>query len=403
MNKARLHELLVYALNRPLAFAVLEIAGRLGAVVRVPGVGHVVSDAEIGRRVLTDTDHFDSHSPGSLGVLVTQVLGPFALLNMDGADHRELKRKLMEVFSPQYIRALLNAATERIVAELHANLRAGRTVDFVAFMRDFASAMACEMIGLAVEREREREVYAEMFVLATAFTAFAGLGKQQLAGRELARAKEVIERLSNYIRDGYARDDAREHSLTRQMRSLGFTFEEVRGVIIIVLVGATELITYGMPRVLALLLDSGQMAKLRARPELIEQAVDEGLRLVTPSNVVLRAVARDCEIDGHRFRRGERALVVFHNIMRQRDRVANASDFDLEREVDPRYRRLLFGAGAHACLGAGLAIAEARVVIGALLSLERELEIVRRRYNHGKTYPGYSSLQVRLRATAPNE
>jgi cytochrome P450 len=86
--------------------------------------------------------------------------------------------------------------------------------------------------------------------------------------------------------------------------------------------------------------------------------------------------------------------------MRQRDRVANASDFDLEREVDPRYRRLLFGAGAHACLGAGLAIAEARVVIGALLSLERELEIVRRRYNHGKTYPGYSSLQVRLRATA---
>jgi cytochrome P450 len=256
--------------------------------------------------------------------------------------------------------------------------------------------MACEMIGLAVERKREREAYTEMFALATAFTAFAGLGKQRLVGRELGHAKEVIEKLSSYIRHGYARNNAREHSLTRQMRALGFTFEEVRGVIIIVLVGATELITYGMPRVLALLLDSGQMAKLRARPELIEQAVDEGFRLVTPSNVVLRAVARDCEIDGHRFRRGERALVVFHNIMRQRDRYANAHEFDLEREVDPRYRRLLFGAGAHACLGAGLAIAEARLVLGALLPLEGKLQIGRRRYNRRKTYPGYSALLVRL-------
>jgi hypothetical protein len=35
-------------------------------------------------------------------------------------------------------------------------------------------------------------------------------------------------------------------------------------------------------------------------------------------------------------------------------------------------------------------------VLGALLPLQGRLEIVRRRYNHGKTYPGYSALHIRL-------
>ncbi len=123
--------------------------------------------------------------------------------------------------------------------------------------------------------------------------------------------------------------------------------------------------------------------------------MNEGFRLATPSNVVLLAVAKDCEVDGHRFRRGERALVVLHNIMRQEARFPHADRFDLERVPDPGYRRLPFGAGPHACLGAGLALAEARQVLGALLTLPDKVEIVRRRYNHGKTYPGYSSLLIR--------
>jgi cytochrome P450 len=87
MDKAQWHELLVYALNRPLAFAVLELAGHLGAIVRFPGVGYIVSDASVARRLLTDRECFGSHSPGSLGVRVTQVLGPCALLNTDGPAH----------------------------------------------------------------------------------------------------------------------------------------------------------------------------------------------------------------------------------------------------------------------------------------------------------------------------
>lgn len=164
------------------------------------------------------------------------------------------------------------------------------------------------------------------------------------------------------------------------MRSGGFTFDQVKGVVIIVMIGATELITYGMPRVVTLLVDSRQIEKLRAHPELLDRAVDEGFRLVTPSNVILRAVVADCEIRGYRFRKGERALIVFNNIMKQEKRFPNATRFDIERTLDPRFRRLPFGAGPHMCLGTGLAIAEARKVQGSIHPRWLSLSLFFRRF-----------------------
>jgi Cytochrome P450 len=203
--------------------------------------------------------------------------------------------------------------------------------------------------------------------------------------------------LAAHIRESYDSKTVRENSLAQRMRAMGFPFEAAKGVVIIVMIGATELITYGLPRMLALLVDSGQMAKLRARPDLLDRAVDEGFRMVTPSNVVLRAVTADCEVRGVRFRRGTRVLVVFRTIMLRDRHFPRGTRFDIERTIDPQYRRLLFGAGPHACLGTGLALAEARQVLGAVCRLDGEIEIVARRYNRGQTYPGYSALAIHLR------
>ena len=397
MDKAQWNEWIVYLLNRPLAYGLLELSRRLGDVVYLPRIGYVISDAEIALDVLMDAEHFDSHSPGSLGVLISQTLGSHALLNMDGPEHKDLKRRLQEVFSSKYIKALIRSATDDIVDEFRRNLLAGQAVDVVEFMRDFSSRMACELIGVKVDPNNERGAYADMFTLATEFTALAGLGKRRLSASDLREAKRIVDRLSAHIRESYEDKDIRDASLTQQMRSRGFTFEEAKAVVIIVMIGATELITYGMPRVLTLLVDSNQIEKLRAQPELLERAIDEGFRLVTPSNVILRAVVADCKIRDYRFRKGRRALIVFNNIMKQEKHFPNATRFDIERTIDPRFRRLPFGAGPHTCLGTGLAIAEARKVLEALMSVEGKYEILSRRYNRAKTYPGYSSLLVQVR------
>ena len=70
---------------------------------------------------------------------------------------------------------------------------------------------------------------------------------------------------------------------------------------------------------------------------------------------------------------------MFRTIMRQDRYFLNGSRFDIERTIDPRFRRLLFGAGPHACLGTGLALAEARQVLAVVRELDGEIEIATRR------------------------
>src|SRR5260370_38375866 len=116
MDKAGWHEFLVYALNRPLAFAIMHLAARLGRAAHLPPIGTFVNDAEIAREVLTDTAHFDSHSAGSRCLLVTQALGSYALLNIDAPEHRQLKRRLLDAFSSTYISLLPSPVTAPLAA-----------------------------------------------------------------------------------------------------------------------------------------------------------------------------------------------------------------------------------------------------------------------------------------------
>ena len=84
------------------------------------------------------------------------------------------------------------------------------------------------------------------------------------------------------------------------------------------------------------------------------------------------------------------------NATRQRKHFDDPDLFDLDSAIPPSLRRLPFGAGAHACIGASLALAEARHVLGAIAALDGRLTILERRRNRGKIYPGYTRLLMRL-------
>ena len=67
------------------------------------------------------------------------MLGPAVLLNMEGADHLALRRNLGPLFAPAYVEPL--AAASLPVARLTERLRHGETVDIVAEVKHYASAM----------------------------------------------------------------------------------------------------------------------------------------------------------------------------------------------------------------------------------------------------------------------
>jgi hypothetical protein len=122
----------------------------------------------------------------------------------------------------------------------------------------------------------------------------------------------------------------------------------------------TDLIGNG---VLALLNHPDQLAKLRAHPELASNAVEEMLRYDPPVVQTGRLALGPFEIGGMEVKAGE---VMTASVLAAGHDPARHSDphrFDIER-ADTSH--LAFGGGAHFCLGAPLARAEAQIAIPLL-------------------------------------
>ena len=124
--KAPLHEWLIYGVSHPLPLLLAEVARRLGPVVRVPRVGYVISDPLVAKEILTHDGAFDKQGRGSMGAVITQVMGEYALLNMDGEAHRKLRGQLTDLFSPAYLDTVAREVLEPAAAGLREGSRRAR-------------------------------------------------------------------------------------------------------------------------------------------------------------------------------------------------------------------------------------------------------------------------------------
>ena len=103
---------------------------------------------------------------------------------------------------------------------------------------------------------------------------------------------------------------------------------------------------------------------LRSDPSLIPVAVEEMLRLVTPTSAVItRAVTAD-EVGGCSFAAGEHRFMFLLAANRDPDVFDGPDRFDVGRSPNPH---LSFSAGKHFCLGAPLARLHGEIAIAALL------------------------------------
>src|SRR5947209_18092511 len=125
MGRASWHERYLYWHNRPLTTGLLHVAGMAGKVVYVPGIGYAVNDPELAAQILTHPA-FRSTGHGSMDALITGLVGPAALFNMEGGPHRELRAQLMDVFSRRNVDALIGPDAHAIGARVRAALDAGR-------------------------------------------------------------------------------------------------------------------------------------------------------------------------------------------------------------------------------------------------------------------------------------
>lgn len=362
----------------PLAFPFVSAIP--GPVRRVPGLGVVVKDASLLRAVLMDAEHFSKNGPGAPSELWTPVLGPRVLLNMEGADHLALRRQLTPLFAPAFVDGFVAESLGAATAGLSSALAAGEPLDLVAHARLGASRVISRLVGLEEGAFDER-----MFARVSSVTGYVTLARPRLGPRQLASAREILGELGEHAARAYAGD---ESTVPGRMRALGLSEREALGAVGAFVLTGTETIVSFLPRLVALLLDSGWHARLAGDRALTDAAIAEGLRVTTPSPVMLRAVTAPTTIGPVAVRPGDRVILGTY----WADTALGV--FDPAGNPAASLKQLWFGAGAHFCLGAPLAMAQLRLALDALLQ-HPGLHITRRRPARGVLIPSYAELVVR--------
>ncbi|MGW4115399.1 cytochrome P450 [Actinosynnema sp. NPDC004786] len=145
------------------------------------------------------------------------------------------------------------------------------------------------------------------------------------------------------------------------------TDEEAVGMTVLLLVGGHETTANSIAlSVLALLRDRAGWEALVASPDLVEGAVEELLRYLSPvHHGVVRAVARDATVGGTAVGAGEGVIASLFAANRDPAAFPDPDRLDLRRDARAH---VAFGSGVHQCVGQLLARLEMRVALRALVT-----------------------------------
>jgi cytochrome P450 family 130 len=108
-----------------------------------------------------------------------------------------------------------------------------------------------------------------------------------------------------------------------------------------------------------------QRAELAGDPSLIPAAIEEMLRIESPTQALPRTAMRDVELHGLTIPAGSRVMLLWGSANLDDREFPDPEVFDIHRGAP---RHLGFGHGVHVCLGAALARLEARVAFEELLA-----------------------------------
>jgi cytochrome P450 len=291
------------------------------------------------------------------------------LSRSDGPDHERRRRIAHRTFTPRRI-AELDAATYRYAAEMIERMAAEGETDLMAGLAYHLPLMLiCDLLGVppadrerihewsgALGRNRGGDDPAALMAAHAALDEFRAFVKELLVGLRQERGTDLLSALLE------AEDDERltEEELTAMFVVLLFAGHET----------TTNLIANGT---LMLLENREQWERLCAEPELIPNAVEELLRIVTPVQWQFRLTRKEIEVGGVTIPAGNTVYSVVAAANRDPEVFDDPDRLDVGRENAKSH--LALGYGSHFCLGNALARLEGRVVLELLTAQHPDLKL----------------------------
>jgi len=188
------------------------------------------------------------------------------------------------------------------------------------------------------------------------------------------------------------RDDLISDVVQLQAEGAALKDEEIISNLIGLLVGGnlttSDLIGNG---VYALLTHPAELAKLKADPGIVNQAVEEVLRYDGPVDITARVTPREMEIGGCPMKARASVISLLRAANHDPEVFDNPDAFDVTRKAVPHVG---FGGGSHICIGAPLARIEAQAALVKLFERFPNLRLARPDEKPEKrTLPFFNGLQ----------
>ncbi|MEV7855510.1 cytochrome P450 [Streptomyces sp. NPDC088183] len=290
------------------------------------------------------------------------------ILGMDPPDHTRLRSLVAKAFTVRQVEKLRPQVRELTAALLDEMETAGPPADLVdLFALPLPVAVICRMLGVPTEDRPRFRVWSDDALSTSSLTAeefdasraelrayMAGLIDQHRQAPQDDLMTALIE----------ARDDGDRLSEL-----------ELIDLCVGILVAGHETTASQIPNFVLTLLDHpDQLARLRAEPELVPNAVEELLRFVPLGSGAgqPRYATEDIEVGGTLVRSGSPVLVAVGAANRDALRFSAPGVLDIAREGN---QHLGFGHGVHHCLGAPLARLELQEALSALITRFPELRL----------------------------
>ncbi|WP_018218334.1 cytochrome P450 [Salinispora vitiensis] len=316
------------------------------------------------------------------------------MVNHNPPDHARLRRLVSRAFTPRRV-AELRPAVEQLIDDLLDQMaaREGGTADFMA---DFALPLPVTVIGELLGIPPADRIW-----FAPRVEAFTDAIEESMRGPSLAEADQAVKEL--WARLGELADERRRNPRNDMVSELvsvsdsgddRLSHDELLANLVLLYAAGYETTSNLLGNGLAALLERPALKeRLRQNPTQASAFVEEMLRFDPPIQIATRYTAQATTLGGLNIDAGTQIIVLIGSANRDPDRFADPDEFDPDRADGGS---MVFGVGAHYCLGAALARMEAEIAFPRLLdrfpAITGHAPGVRRR----KSLRGFTQLPISL-------
>ena len=283
------------------------------------------------------------------------------LINQDPPRHTKYRRLVNMGFSPKMVNKLTEHIYE-LADHIIDNIAAHGECDFVTHVAaELPLQVIVEMLGvpltdrqLVFDWSNKMLAYDDPEYQTSPETPHIASAEMFMYSHELAMKRQAAPK-----------DDLISVLLEAEVDGEKLTVAEINTFFLLLSVAGNETtrntISGGM---LALIEHPEERARLMADPSLLDSAVEEIIRWVSPVMAFRRTATRDVVLAGREIREGDSVSLWYGSANRDATMFEDPDRFDVGRTPN---EHLGFGIGPHFCLGANLARLEIRIMFERLL------------------------------------